>query len=232
MKHQYLLAVGQGLRHGVVGFGRERPHFLVQRLGFKGAQRAHFWKSHARIPLSERSPSVLAGGGMVPGFGRGRCRSQHNRNFFLLGQPHGHVAGVVARSRLLLLVAGFVLFVDHNQAEAVPGKQNSRARGHDDPRGGIRIQKVVPKGTALSVGQLVVPGGYAFGAQSPPGPAQHLRNESDFGHHEQHVLALFERVGRQVQVNFGFARPRGAPKQRGFASRGTEFCEGRGLGFT
>ena len=114
LKDQHLLAVNQGLGYGGVGFGRERPHFLVQRLGFEGAQRAHFWKSHARIPLGECGPGVLAGDGMVPGFGRGRRRSQHNRNFFLLGQPHGHVAGVVARSRFLLLVAGFVFFVDHN----------------------------------------------------------------------------------------------------------------------
>ena len=77
----------------------------------------------------------------------------------------------------------------------------------------------------------MVPGSYAFGTQIPPGAAKHLRNESDFGHHEQHVLALFERVGRQVQVNFGFARPGGAPKQRGLSSRRTKFGKGRRLGF-
>ena len=184
LKDQDLLVVGQGLGHGSIGFGGERAHLLVQCLGLEGADRNHFRKCDARVALTEVDPLVFALGGVVPGFDRWGGGSQHNRDFFLLRQPHGDVAGVVARSGFLLFVAGFVFFVDHDKAEAVPRQQDARARGHYDARGGIGIQEVFPKGAPLAVGELVVPGHHPVGPEGPARALHHLRNQSDFRNHQ------------------------------------------------
>ena len=205
LKDQDLLAVDQGLGHRSIGFGGERPHLLVQGLSLEGADRQHFGEGDARVALGEVDPLVLALGGVVPGFDRRGGGAQHDRNFFLLRQPHGDVSGVVARSRFLLFVAGFVFFVDDDEAEAVPRQEDARPRGHDDARGGIGIKQVFPKGAPLAVGELVVPGHHPVGPQGPARALHHLRNQSDFGNHQQHVLAFLKGVGREVKVDLGLA---------------------------
>ena len=94
----------------------------------------------------------------------------------------------------------------------MPGQHNSRASGHDDARGRIGIQEVFPKGAPLAVGELVVPGHHPVGPEGPARALHQLRNQSDLRHHQQHVLSLLEGVGREVQVDLGLARPRGAPE--------------------
>src|SRR3990167_4437879 len=196
-KHQYLLAGGQGLGdsllHGRGDAGVEWPTFHVQSqeprlLGAAGA-------------LVQVQHGVTAAVGVVQTFHGGRGRAEQDRNVVLVRSHHGQVAGVVAQA-LLLFVGGVMFFIDDDQAGALHRREQRRARADDDV--GLAIAGGQPGVQALAV----VDSGMQQGdprIEAPLEARQGLRAEVDLRDQHQGLLAGFQGLADQLQVDLGLA---------------------------
>ena len=137
-----------------------------------------------------------------------------------LAAPDGEVARRVARA-FLLLVAGVVLLVDHDQFQARHRSEHRHARAeHDARRAAVRGQ---PAFQALRMGHAAVQRRHCTvaGAEALDEACLQLRREIDLGHHHQRLRL---RVARQqalhgVQVHLGLAAAGAAEQQEGPALR-------------
>ena len=119
------------------------------------------------------------------------------------GGGHGTVAGVVAGSRIGLLVTGVVLLVHDDQFQPFQGQKEGRPGPHDElaPSGPAQGQVGL---RAPHVGQFRMVGRDAA-AEDALQPLDELGREGDFGHQHQHVVARCQRLGNQMDVNFGLS---------------------------
>ena len=96
-----------------------------------------------------------------------------------MGQHHGAVAGVVARSRVALLVARVVLLVHDDQSEAAE-RQEERRTGPDDQLAARRTGQPQADLRAASGREFRVVGGNAA-AEDTLQAFDKLCREGDFG---------------------------------------------------
>src|SRR4030095_5620958 len=133
----------------------------------------------------EAQMAVFAGFGVVERLHRRRCGTQHNDYTRKLRAHDGGVACVVAWN-FFLFVAGFVLFVDDDQAKILEWSKNSGARPNND-RSLARIN-AKPFVNALAFRQRAMEDGY------PPRETlreavRKLRSECNFRNEDQCRLA-------------------------------------------
>jgi len=143
---------------------------------------------------------MFAGAGVVEAFEGGGGRAEQAMGGGELGAFDGNVAGVVAGDGVLL-VAGFVFFVDDDQAQAGDGGKDGGAGADDDV--GPAGADGVPLGVALGGGQAAVHDGDA--GESAAEAVDGLGGEGDFGQENDGLGAAVEGIGDGADVDFGFS---------------------------
>ena len=133
------------------------------------------------------------------------------------------VAGRVAGA-FLLLVAGVVLFVDHDEFQVRHGRKNGHARAQHDA--GMPRVRGQPAFQALCRRHPAVHGDDRLFAKTRLHPFFQLWGQVDLGHHEQ---GLGLRVGQQhaldrLQIHLGLATACAAKQQEG-ASLALHLCQ-------
>ncbi len=160
------------------------------------------------------TPAFAGGTAVVPAFQRGCGRAQDNLGAFQPAAVDGQVARRVACA-FLLLVAGVVLLVHHDQAQPGHGGEHRHTRAEHDPsRAAVCGQ---PALEALRVGHAAVDGHHGLGAETRGEARLQLRCEVDLRHHDQGlgVGFMFQQLLHTAQVDLGLAAARGAEQQEG-----------------
>ena len=139
----------------------------------------------------------------MPALRAGRGRSEHEHGTLETRSLGGDAAGVVARI-VALLVRGLVLLVHDDQADARQGREDRRARTHDDAHE-ARADGLVDR-PALAVGEPGVQHGDLV-AEARGEAACGLRRERDLRHQHEHAAVAPERALGGAEVHLGLARP-------------------------
>ena len=154
---------------------------------------------------------------MVPAFQRRRSRPQHHLGPLQAAPVDGQVTRRIACT-FLLLVAGVVLFIDHDQLEIRKRRKYRHAGAqHNARRATVRGQ---PAGEALRVGHATVQRHHGIFAiqrhKSRFDALFQLRREVDLGHHQNGLCAGVARqqLLHALQVDLGLAAARRAKKQK------------------
>ena len=222
LEHQHLATVMQrGLDH-VQGFR-----------GQAGLQRAlaHVHDPHRRWPrfagaAAQTQVDVASGPCVVQGFQRGRGAAQQHRHAQCAGAHQGEVAGVVA-DPVLLLVAGVVFLVDHDQAGVGQRQEHRRAGANHHPC--LPAPGRGPDPGTFAVGQARVQRMHRH-AQPGAEAGQGLRGQADFRHQHQRLAAARQAIGDGLQVDLGLAAAGDAFEQeRGEAGVGRDRIDGGAL---
>ncbi len=234
-QHQALLAALHTLGDGIDQ--RRREHGLARLL-------AHVHQAHARqggradaaghVQAQVAAALRLVGIGRaagVPALQRGRGAAQDDLGAGIAPAPDGQVARRVARA-FLLLVAGVVLLVHHDQRQPRQAGEHRHARAQHDARRARVCRQ--PALEPLRVGHAAVHADHAGRAilrrKARQEALLQLGREIDLGHHHQHLGAG---VGIQrglggPQVDLGLAAARAAVEQEG-AGVGGDLREDVGL---
>ena len=114
-------------------------------------------------------------------------------------QHDGRIAPVVARGRVLLLVAAVVLLVDNDQAQLAERQKHGRAHP-DHHQWLIGGEQPPPDVNALIVAELGVIDEQLV-AEDSPQPARQLGGERNLGHQIEHLVSHGQHVGYQVHIN-------------------------------
>ena len=108
-----------------------------------------------------------------------------------------------------------MLFIDNNEPEALERGKNGRTGTDSDAD--FAACNAPPLVKPFPLGQSAVQQGDAL-AEAGPESTFHLRDQSDFRHQDQHRHFIFQCLGRQTQIYFGFAAARDAREQEGLES--------------
>ena len=150
----------------------------------------------------------------MPAFQRRRGRAQDDLGPAQLAAVQGQVARRIAGA-FLLLVAGVVLLVDHDQCQPRQRGQHRHPRAQHDARApAVRRQ---PGGQALRRRQPAVQGHHGGIAKARGKTRQQLRRQVDLGHQHQHLRigARGQGPGGGAHVDLGLAAAGGAEQQEG-----------------
>ena len=101
--------------------GGEGPVHHLTVLQVAGVNHLYLRQLDALVSLLKRDQGVLAGLGVMPRLCAGGGSAQEHFGAVHPGQHDGRRASMVAGGRVLLLIAGLVLLVDDDQAEALEG---------------------------------------------------------------------------------------------------------------
>ena len=179
--------------------------FLAQIHDANFRERAVF---HARRELEQL---IFSGAGVVVGFKRRRGRAEQRDRAFEARAVDGGVAPVVAR-RFFLLVAGFLLFVDDDEAEIFERRENRGARAHNDAR--LAVANAPPFAGAFDIREAAVQNGDNRAEARADQPAEPER-ERDFRNQDDRGFSARKRRFDRAQIDFRFAAARDAVKQAG-----------------
>ena len=216
LEEHRLLAAGEYVGELVEQQAVEMGLALVALDGAQRVRNEHERRPSVAVALVERRQPVLAAQCVGVAFERGGGAAQHRAGLPQACHDDGHVAGVVARLRVGLLVACVVLLVDDDQLQ-VPQRQKERRAGADDQFPAVGARQAQVAFGAARERELRVVGRHAA-AEDAFEPRDELRRDGDFGHEQQHVAAAGERLGDQVDVELGLARTGDAVQQHGAAS--------------
>ncbi|CDF21703.1 uncharacterized protein BN736_01468 [Prevotella sp. CAG:617] len=163
------------------------------------------------VALRQAHQAVFARQGVVVALD-GRCgRAQQHLGAVEAGGHGGHVAGVVARGGVLLLVGGFVLLVHDNQAEPPEGQEERRAHAQNQAVGLVG-ELLLPDFHALGVGKLGVVHAHLL-AKHARHALHDLRGQGYFGQQVEHLLAAAQAALDELGVDFGLSARGDAVKQ-------------------
>ncbi len=189
----------------------------------------HLRKASGGDALRETEQRVLALRGVVERL-EGRCRRAEDDGRPLeAGAHHRHVAAVVAGA-VFLLVAAFVLFVDHHEAEGGQGCEDRRARSHHHAR--VPLADAPPLIVALPRRQIAVLHRHRR-TEARDGRPHEQVGEGDLGHQDQDGPSRFESPLGGSEVDLGLAAARDPVQKEGpealLAHCGLEARESLGL---
>ena len=145
----------------------------------------------------------------LPALRARRGRPEHEHGALEARALGSDAARVVARV-VALLVGGFVLLVDHDQADVRQRSEDGGARAHDDAH--VAGDRGVAHRPALAVGEPGVQHRDLI-AEARGEAARGLRRERDLGHQHEHRAAARERALGGAQVDLGLARARDPVEQ-------------------
>ena len=153
---------------------------------------------------AQREEFVFSGAGMMVGFERRRSRTEKRDRVFEFGADDGDVASVVAR-RFFLLIAGFLLFIDDDEAEIFEWRKDGGARADDDA--GFAVADAPPFASALNVAERGVQNSDSFEARAEPGTAlaTHPQSERNFRDENDRGFSARERFLDGAHVDLGLA---------------------------
>ena len=112
----------------------------------------------------------------------------------------GHIARIVARSRILLFVRRLVLFVDDDQSEILKGQKHRRAHA-EQQRIGVFAQLPLPNFYSLVVRELRMVDAEFF-AEHATKTIRDLRRQRDFGQQKQDLFSLGDDAPYEFDVDF------------------------------
>ncbi len=207
-QQDHLPVVLQGRLHGVVQQPADAAAAADALALGAEVDRAHFGQRAVQHPPRHLDQLVLALGGPLPAFQRRRGRAEHQRHAFRTRAGSGHVAGVVARGRLLL-EGRLVFFVQHDQAQVRRGGED-RAAGADhdvDLPGGDLLPVPMP----LGVAEVAVEHGHR--PEPPPETLDRLRREADLRHQHDRLAAVAHDLLDRLDVDLRLAAARDAVDQ-------------------
>lgn len=142
---------------------------------------------------------------IVEGFERGCSGTENDGRIVEFGPVDGEIPAVVTRC-FLLLIGGFVLFVDDDEAEVVEGGEDRRTRPDHDP--GLAACDAQPTVAPFPFGEVTVPDHDVHPKRFEPGPecADGLRGECDFGNKKEGSGSrLSEHMLKGLDVDLGFS---------------------------
>ena len=134
MEEYHLPAFGYGLAGGLYRLSGQRAEHVAAFAGSGKVYEIDFRESDAGIAFGERHKTEFSGKRLMIGLHRRGGAAQKGLGAVHRGEHHGYVASVVARSRVELFVALFMLFVDNHQTEVGKGEEHRRACANDNLR--------------------------------------------------------------------------------------------------
>ena len=197
LEHQHLAAVAQRRFDRLQRFRRQPG---LQRTFAQVDDAHHRWLCVAGA-LAQAQVRVAAGAGVVQRLQRRRRAAQQHRHAQRLAAHEGEIARVVA-DPVLLLVAGVVLFVDHDQSGV--GQRGEYRRAGADHHARFAAPGRGPYACALAVGQARVQRVHGY-AQARAEAGQGLRGQADLRHQHQRLAPARQAVGDGLQVDLGLA---------------------------
>jgi len=174
LEYQHLAAVAQRRADHVQHFRRE-PGLQRPLAHVEDAHRRRFRIARAAAQAQVR---VAPGLDVVQRLQRRRGAAEQHRHAHRLGPDQGEIAGVVADA-VLLLVAGIVLFIDHDQPGLRQGREHRRTRADDDPCLSAPRRGPCPRALVVVEPRMKCMHGHAeAGAEA----RQRLRGQADLRH--------------------------------------------------
>ena len=140
-----------------------------------------------------------------------RSAAKHQGRPCLPAAVGSHIARVVLRTVILLLVAALVLLVHNHQAQILKGCKDRAAHANQHP--GAACAHAVPNVTALILRKLAVCNSDVT-AKPCLKALDKLRCKRNFGHQHQHLPAAGDNVGRRTQVHLRLAAACDALQQK------------------
>jgi len=139
---------------------------------------------------------------------------------------------VIARC-LLLLIGVLVLLIHDDQAERFHRRKNGRPRANDDAR--PPLSNFMPLVVPLTRAQMRMQHRHQrlqFSRAEPRlEPLDGLRRQGNFWHEDDRALALFQRVGDRLEINFRLAGAGDAIQEERAVRRRLRGSRGRHLRF-
>ena len=127
----------------------------------------------------------------------------------------GHLTGVVAGHRPVLLVGPVMLLIQHDQSELRQRQKNRRTGSHRHQwRPVRRLQAAAPRPHPLGFPHAAVVLQNA-GTEAGPAAIEQLGNEADLRSQQQGTAARSPFPAHRLQVDLSLARPGHAPEQQG-----------------
>ena len=178
---------------------------IAPRIAAAGRLVAQVDRAHRRQRPIQHAPRhvdqrVLARLRPMPAFQRRRGRAQHQRHPFGRGPREGHVAGVVARRRLLLERRSRA----PRRSRSAPGAAWGRRPrcGADDDRH-LALGDPLPVPVPLGVAQMAVQHGHR--AEPRAEPLDRLRRQADLRHQHDRLPAEVDHLLDRLDVDLGLA---------------------------
>ena len=205
-EQERLLAGRQGLHERIRK--RRRQPGTARRPVAAQVDQGHL--RHRRTAMARRQqqrrrplrPARARRSGPPPGgLQRRRRRDQHGRAGLEARPRDRHVAALVGDA-VLLLEAGVVLLVDHDQAEIGERQEQGRARADHDRLAALGDPP--PGAPARARAELGMPHG-GRPAEAAREALQQLRRERDLRQQHQHLAALPEDRGDRLEIDLGLA---------------------------
>lgn len=151
--------------------------------------------------MGQAQQLVAAFGGVMQRLQRRRGTAEDDRYPFPAGAHHGQIAGVVAKT--VLLLEGVVMFlIDDDQARVLQRGEDGRARADDDA--GTAGAGVQPGVEPLAVAEIGVQNMDRYPKASPEA-GQRLGGKADLGYQHQRLAAGPEGALDRLQIDLGFA---------------------------
>ena len=209
-----LLAALQGLSDTRQQQRREGAVHHLAPLQVSDVYHLYLGQLHALVPLLQLHQSVLARHGVVVGSpSRGGGTEQNVRRENCEACHHdGHAAGMIAGHGVLLLVAGLVLLVDDDEAQALEGQEHGRA-GTEDDVVGVGRQLFLPDLHALGIAVFGVVDAQTV-AEDAAQTVHHLHGQRNLGQEVEHLAVLVQLALYEVDVYLGLAARSHAVQQR------------------
>ncbi len=197
-EHQALLAAFQSLlQSGEQGRGESFLKFLAPRV-----DDAHHGHGFGHGTLGQFQHAVAPGAGVMEGFQRRRCRTEHDRDVELAGAPDRDVARRIAQA-VLLLERGIMFFVDDDQLQARHGHEYGETRAEDDL--GAAAQRLDEAARTRRIGHAAIGANDVRAGKARRNAAFELRRQRDLGHQHQCLAAARENRVDGAQIDLGLA---------------------------
>ena len=204
LKENDLLLPLQRIVHLLDQHGRERSLHALLSGEFLDVHLLDVRKADILVSLLQFHQAILAIGGIEIGFHAGGSRAQEHLGPIHGSQHDGRTPGMIARSRVLLLVSIFVFLVHNHELQVLEGQEDGRTDSQDDLVGFI-TQLLLPDFHTLGIGELGVIDTQPITKYSFQSLGD-LCSQGDFGQEIEHLTtALFQGLGDEVDIDFGLA---------------------------
>ena len=215
-EEDHLLAPSEGAAHGLVErHGPWYPAGVGYPLGAAQVDHRDRWQRSRADPVGQLETHHLPRGGEVQRLEGGRGAAQNHPRSLESRALDGHVAGMVARRRPLL-VARLVLFVHHDRPEPLDGSEHRRAG--PDGQASLAAPQRPPRVGALAVRQPRVQHRHLV-AEHAAHPRDRLRRERDLGDEQDGTGTRRYDATKHVEIDERFSGARDALDQGGRLGR-------------
>ena len=211
LEKYYLLSALKGLLHLCQ---QRRREWLLHHLAAQ--QILHIYhlyvrQQHITIPLIQANIAILLDSRIIETLDTGSSGAEQHLGTMQLCQHYSSITCIVARSRVLLLVAGLVLLVNNHQSQSLHRQEYGRA--HTDHQAeGLGAHLFLPELYPLGIRKLRVINAH-FIAENALQPLGYLSGEGNLRQQIEHLPAFVNHFADQAYVYLGLSARRHAMKE-------------------